>query len=490
MRRRWGPYPIRGPYPWAFAVTFALALGACLPSAPAPVSPTPTASVAVVAPATEFDAAKAKAHVDYLADAARGGRYSGSAGYRDAATYVADRFREIGLEPLGDNGTFFQHFTMPIVELTEMSTLTGPGGKTYRPRVDFTESVGGRSGSGKVEAEISAVGGAARSGGLNDFAGANVRGKIALVTGPGAPNGGSSVENAYQEGAIGVLIVGGATLRYSYIPRLQTVTVPTLVISQEVADQLLASAGRTVSSAQDLVRARRADPNAPASGFDVPTTVAMTVSLTPVHDVDAFNVVGLLRSPDPNNTQRAVLVGGHLDGVGTDPDGSVFQAANDNASGPAVTIEVARALAASRASLSHSVVFVAFAGEEEGFFGSEAYVTQMAVAPGRVESLVAVLNLDVIGCCSQKLLVSNEAPDLQRRVRDTATRLGVASDSTGSGGSDQASFARRRVPAVFIGAADFILHVYADKPAVVEASWLKKAGDVVTAVTKDLASAP
>ena len=475
---------------WAFTTTLALALGACFTPGPETSSPSASASAVVVAPATAFDAARAKAHVDYLADAARGGRYSGSAGYRDAATYVADRFREIGLEPLGDNGTFFQHFTMPIVDLTEMSTLTGPGGKTYRPRVDFTESVGGRSGSGKVEAEISAVGGAARSGGFNDFAGANVRGKIALVTGPGAPNGGSSVENAYQEGAIGVLLVGGATLRYSYIPRLQTETVPTLVISTDVADQLLAPAGRTVSSAQDLVRARRADPNAPASGFDVPTTVRMTVSLTPVHDVDAMNVVGLLRSPDPNNAQRAVLVGGHLDGVGTDPDGSVFQAANDNASGPAVTIEVARALAASRASLSHSIVFVAFAGEEEGLFGSEAYIAQMAVAPGRVESLVAVLNLDVIGCCSHTLLVSNEAPDLQRRVRDAASRLGVANDGTGSGGSDQASFARRRVPAVLIGAADFILHVYADKPAIVEASWLKQAGDVVTAVAKDLASAP
>ena len=473
---------------WAFTVAVALALGACF--SPGPVTTTPTGSAVVVAPATEFDAAKAKAHVDYLADPARGGRYSGSAGYRDAATYVADRFREIGLEPLGDNGTFFQHFTMPIVDLTEMSTLTGAGGKTYRPRVDFTESVGGRAGSGKAEAEIAAVGGAARSGGLNDFAGANARGKIALVTGPAAPNGGSSVENAYQEGAIGVLIVGGATLRYSYIPRLQSETVPTLVISQEVADQLLAPAGRTVSTAQDLVRARRANPNAPASGFDVPTTVRMTVSLTPVHDVDAINVVGLLRSPDSNNTQRAVLVGGHLDGVGTDPDGSVFQAANDNASGPAVTIEVARALAASRSSLSHSIVFAAFAGEEEGYFGSEAYIAQTAVAPGRVESLVAVLNLDVIGCCTDTLLVSNEAPDLQRRVRDTAARLGVQSDGTGSGGSDQQSFARRRVPAVFIGAADFILHVYADKPAVVEASWLKKAGDVVTAVAKDLASAP
>jgi len=472
----------------AFWLTPAIALAAC--TSPAPATSTPTGSAVVVPAATQFDAAKAKAHVDYLADAARGGRYSGSAGYRDAANYVADRFREIGLEPLGDNGTFFQHFTMPIVDLTEMSTLTSPGGQTYRARVDFTESVGGRSGSGKAEAEIAAVGGAARTGGLNDFAGANVRGKIALVTGPSAPNGGSSVENAYQEGAIGVLVVGGPTLRYSYLPRFQSETVPTLVISQEVANQLLAPAGKTLSGAQDLVRARRADPSAPASGFDVPTTVRMSVSLTPVHDVDAMNVVGLLRAPDPNNAQRAILVGGHLDGVGTDPDGSVFQAANDNASGPAVTIEVARALAASRSSLNHSIVFVAFAGEEEGFFGSEAYVAQMAAIPGRVESLVAVLNLDVIGCCSETLLVSNEAPDLQRRVRDTATRLGVSSQTTGSGGSDQQSFTRRRVPAVFIGAADFILHVYADKPSVVQASWLKKAGDVVTTVAKDLAAAP
>src|SRR5437016_6019675 len=239
--------------------------------------------------------------------------------------YVADRFREIGLEPLGDDGTFFQHFTMPIVDLTEMSTLTGSGGKTYQPRVDFTESVGGRSGSGTAEAEIAAIGGAARTGGLNDFAGANVRGKIALVTGPAAPNGGSSVENAYQEGAIGVLLVGGATLRYSYIPRLQSETIPTFVISEDVANQLLAPSGKTLTTAQALVRAHRADASALPSGFDVQTTIRMSVSLTPIHDVDAINVVGVLRAPDPNNAARAVLVGGHLDGVRTDPNGAGFQ---------------------------------------------------------------------------------------------------------------------------------------------------------------------
>ncbi|TMD56811.1 MAG: hypothetical protein E6I83_01890, partial [Chloroflexi bacterium] len=294
----------------ALAAAAAIALGAC--ASPAPATSTPTASVSVATPATEFDAARAKAHVNYLADAARAGRYSGSAGYRDAAMYVADRFREIGLEPLGDDGTFFQHFTMPIVDLTEMSTLTGSGGKTYQPRVDFTESVGGRSGSGTAEAEIAAIGGAARTGGLNDFAGANVRGKIALVTGPAAPNGGSSVENAYQEGAIGVLLVGGATLRYSYIPRLQSETIPTFVISEDVANQLLAPSGKTLTTAQALVRAHRADASAPASAFDVQTTIRMSVSLTPIHDIDAINVVGVLRAPDPNNAARAVLVGGHL----------------------------------------------------------------------------------------------------------------------------------------------------------------------------------
>lgn len=466
----------------------AVAIGAC--GLPAPATTAPTASAHVAAPAIEFDAARAKAHVNYLADAARGGRYSGSAGYRDAATYVADRFREIGLEPLGDNGTFFQHFTMPIVDLTEMSTLTLGNGTTYQPRVDFTESVGGRAGSGTAEAEIAAVGGAARSGGLNDFAGANVRGKIALVTGPGAPNGGSSVENAYQEGAIGVLLVGGATLRYSYFPRLQSQTIPTLVISEDLANQLLAPVGKTLATVQALVRAHRADASAPPSGFDIPTTLRMTVSLTPVHDVDAINVVGVLRAPDPNNAARAVLVGGHLDGVGADPNGAVFQAANDNASGPSVTIEVARALVPSRSSLNHSIVFVAFAGEEEGFYGSEAYIAQMAAAPGRVESLIAVLNLDVIGCCSDTLIVSNEAPDLQRRVFDAAKSLGVSTESIGSGGSDQTSFARRRVPAIMIGTRDFILHVYADRPSLVEERRLKKAGDVVTRVAKDLATAP
>ena len=478
---------VRAPRPLFFIAAILFACTTHTADAPAAQSSAASPSINSAVSTSTFDGARAKAHVDYLADPARAGRYSGSAGYLDAATYVAERFREIGLEPAGDSGTFFQHFTMPIVDLTAMSVLA-TGEKAYRPRVDFTESVGGRSGSGSVDAEISVVGGAARSGGQNDFAGANVRGKIALITGPGAPGGASVVESAYQEGAAAVLVIGGATLRYSFAPRFQTMTIPTLVITEAVANELMAPSGKRVSDERASVNARRSDPTAPPSGFDIATTVRVSVSLTSVHDVEAINVVGLLRASDDAGGKRAVLVGGHLDGVGTDPDGSVFQAANDNASGPAVTIEVARALVADRSSLTHSVVFVAFAGEEEGFFGSEFYVAQTATTPGRVESLIAMINLDVIGCCSDTLLVSNETPDLQRKVRDTATSLGIASQSTGGGGSDQTSFARRRVPSVFIGFSDFILHVYADRPTVVEAGRLKKAGDVVTTVARQLAN--
>src|SRR2546428_13079343 len=91
---------------------------------------------------------------------------------------------------------------MPIVDLTEMSTLTGPGGKMYQARVDFTESVGGRSGSGTAEGEIAAVGGAARTGGLNDYGGANGGGRMPTGPGPAEPNRASSWAKANQNDAL------------------------------------------------------------------------------------------------------------------------------------------------------------------------------------------------------------------------------------------------------------------------------------------------
>ena len=472
-------------------VLAALLLTSCGPT-PAITSPTPrtsptaSPSSAVVAAGTAlFDGARAREHIGYLADPARGGRYSGSAGFLDAARYVADQFKAIGLEPLGDGGTYFQRFSMPLVDLsaTPELTRTGADAKSWKHRVDFTESVGGRSGNGAVEAQVVVVGGGAKGAGQDDFAGVTTRGRIALVTGPTA---GSVVETAFAEGAVGVLVIGDTSIRYSFIPRFSSPTIPALVITESVANELLAPSAKTVAQVQGAVRARRSNPAAPSPAFETGVTLRMSLPLTAVRDVDGINVVGLLRGSDPELSKRAVLVGGHLDGVGTDPDGTVFTAANDNASGPAVTIEVARALAAKRAELRRSIVFVAWAGEEEGLLGSEAYAGRMASSPGRVESLVAYLNLDVIGCCGNTLEASDESAVLVDRIRAAARTLGVPFQSIRGGGSDQTTFAKRGVPSSLILWSDYILHTPRDTIALIETPRLQKAGDVVTAVALEL----
>jgi hypothetical protein len=470
-------------------VVIGLLLASCVPGAvvgsPTPRTPATASSAVAVAGAAVFDGPRAKEHIAYLADPARGGRYSGSAGYLDAAQYVADQFTAIGLEPLGDGGTFFQRFPMPIVELsaTPALTRTGADAKSWRHRVDFTESVGGRSGNGTAEGSVVVVGGAAKGNGQDDFAGVTTRGHIALVTGP---TSGNAVEASFAEGAVGVLVIGETAIRYSFIPRFFGETIPVLVITESVANEMLAPSAKTVAQVQSAVRARRANVSAPSPAFETDVTLRMTLPLTPVRDVEGVNVVGLLRGSDPNVSKQAVLVGGHLDGVGTDPDGTVFAAANDNASGPAVTIEVARALVAKRGELKRSVVFVAWAGEEEGLLGSEAYATRMAVSPGRVESLVAYLNLDVIGCCGNTLEATDESAALADRLRAAATRLGVPFQTVRGGGSDQTTFAKRGVPSSLILWSDYILHTPRDTIALIETPRLQKAGDVVTAVALDL----
>jgi len=347
--------------------------------------------------------------------------------------------------------------------------------------VDFTESVGGRAGNGSAEGMLAVVGGGS-SGVQDDFAGVDVRGRIALVTGPTVTG---YQEQIFQRGGVGVLVVGDASLKYSYIAQFFAQTLPVLVITEAAANELLAPAGRTVNEVRDTVRAHRANPLAPQSGFAVDTTVRMSVPLTPVHEVQAMNVVALLRASGPD-ASRAVMIGGHLDGVGTDPNGTVFSAANDNASGPAIAIEVARSLAAHRSELRRSVVFVAFSGEEEGYLGSEAYIARASASPGRLESLVAMLNLDVIGCCGDTLEASGESKALQDRIGAAAQRNSVPFRGVSGGGSDQQSFSKRGVPSTLILWSDYILHTAADTVDKVDVRHLQRAGDVVAAVALEL----
>jgi len=458
-------------------------------------SATPAARTAATTPTAnipDIDGQRALEHLAFFVAPAQGGRYSASPGYDSSARYMADRLKEIGVEPWGDNGTFFHSFRMPLVDLAATPVLarTSPDAKAYRHRADFTERVGGTFGSGTGEGRLAFIGSGLTTG-PSDFDAVDVRGKVALVITGGRSD--PARELAARGAVAAIYVTSGTLLRFSYISRFEGRTLPGIVVTTAVADELLAPSGKRVTELIQAVQeqaARAGGPSPTASpAFELDERVRVSVPLTPVREVQATNVVGLLRGSDPDDAKRAVVVGGHLDGVGTDPDGTVFQAANDNGSGPALTIEVARALAARKGELRHSVVIVAFAGEEEGAFGSAAFVDAFAAVPGRRESLLGYVNLDVVGCCGTTLSASTESDTLVERVQKASERLGVTFVRGGRGGSDQESFNRRGVPGTLLNWADIRgIHTTADTIDTVSADRLRTIGRVAALVVLEMAA--
>jgi len=440
-----------------------------------------------------FDAGRARQHLAYFADPARGGRYSGSPGYAAAARYVADRFAELGLEPLGDDGGYLQRLKQTVVQLDGTPTLStlGDHPRSYTHRVDFTERVGGRAAGGTAEGAVVYVGGGVRSPEYSDYAGTHPEGNIVLIAGP---TQGDPIDAAIREGAKGVIFVAApgapaGIIKLSAIAAFEKDTVPVLTVSEAVADELIAPSGKKIADLRSTLEERRRRAQQRPSlqqvvpeplSFDTPTRIRMSVPLGPVRQVDTMNVVGMLRGSDEERASKFLLVGGHLDGVGTDPNGAVFPAANDNASGPAVTIEVARVLAAHRSMLKNSFIFAVFAGEEEGLVGSEVFAQRSITTPYRPDNIVAFVNLDMEGCCGG-LAASDESFALHDRLKNAADRLGYDLGYTPAlGGSDHQTYLRRRVPAITVGPTDLgPFHTVGDTVATIDPARLRASGEVV-----------
>ena len=169
------------------------------------------------------------------------------------------------------------------------------------------------------------------------------------------------------------------------------------------------------------------------------------------------NVVGMLRGADAARAREAIVLGAHYDHVGLggrfsatpERTGEIHNGADDNASGIASLIEMARAAAADRARFPRSLVFVAFAGEERGLLGSLHYTMEPAIP---LDDTIAMLNLDMVGRSRGKVEVGglNSAPSLEADVQAAAKVAGldVRRGGPGAGRSDDSSFIDRRVPAL------------------------------------------
>ncbi len=432
------------------------------------------------------------AHLRFLADDLLEGRAPATRGGRLAAKYVAAAFQALGLEPGGPSGSYYQ--PVALVGMTPQPTLAwGKGSDTATPRYrdDFVAWAERPEEHIAVDGDVVFVGYGTRAPEWqwDDYKGVPLRGKVLLmlVNDPGLQdstifNGKAltyygrwtyKLEEAARQGALGALLVHtteSATYPWEVVRGSWSVEqfMPDRVRAQglafagwvqhDVAQRALAQVGLDLDS---LTRAAaRRDFRPVATGIH--TAVEITSAL---RHVESDNVVGKLPGSDPRLGPEAVLFTAHWDhkGIGPAVNGdSIYNGAEDNASGVAAMLAAAQALVEVTPRPRRSVLFIATTAEESGLLGSEAYV-QAPLVP--LERTAAVLNLDVTNVRGATRDI--DALGIERSTLGDAFRAAARAESLAvrhlpdvRGSfyrSDHFPFARAGVPALsFKSGLDFV----------------------------------
>jgi Peptidase family M28/PA domain len=335
------------------------------------------------------------------------GRFTGSPGFVASAEWVAGKFREWGIKPAGDNGSYFQWFDWPYTEVNDIGSLVlnipQSDGTVIRKSYNYPDEYypGMNSGSGEITAEVVFIGYGVTAPELNydDYKGIDVKGKIVLMnrdvpyTDPGNPEYAKWVkycyhqyklENAVKHGASGFLYIDGigANPNITYDPSIIVCGIGSQVLSDIFAGTKTTNSELTAGIIKSLK---------PAS-FRTGKIMTIRANTTRHPEGKGCNVIGMIEGSDPVLRKEAILIGGHLDAVGK--AGKVVNGALDNASGVVDILGAAKAMAQSGIPLKRSVVFILFGGEENGLIGSKLYADN-PVFPK--DKSVVFINLDMVG---------------------------------------------------------------------------------------------
>lgn len=424
------------------------------------------------APEPRIEAARIADDVAWLADDARQGRGLGTRGLAEAAEYLAAGFRAGGLEP-GAGGSFFQRFEMPVAIRVAEAALEIGGRRLERGR-DFEALLSSDDGDLELEVVFAGYGISDARGSYDDYAGLDVTGKAVLVldarpkgdvvplegAGTGFLSRTYKLLNARNRGAAALLLApsvadleglpGGAGSEVAN-PTLSPSGVVAVALSRSAAEGLVArGAGESLAALQARIDAAGRPVSRPLSGTRARLRVAVERTKGEV-----ANVVAVLPGSDPALAREAVVIGAHYDHLGhgafgslaPESRGEVHNGADDNASGAAGLLELARAFAAGPRP-RRSLVLVAFTAEEAGLVGSARYVEE---APA---GTVAMINLDMIGRLGPggvTVFGAESSPGFRSLVDEAATGLPlpVAFEAGATGPSDQTSFHAAGTPVLF-----------------------------------------
>jgi hypothetical protein len=439
---------------------------------------------------SHIDAASVSRHLNYLASDALQGRNTPSPGLDSAAAYIAREFARSGVGPV--QGRYFQPVRLNIISLGDTNTLrvTASGvAEDFALKDDFTPF--DNTGGGEVEGELvfAGYGISAPEYHYDDYAGIDVKGKIVLVLRhePGEEDSSSvflgkrsteysnvtsKTRQAIGRGAKAVLVMTDPLNHTSLTPRGFPWPSLSKLMPKDALPMTLASEGtekipvvhvgekvmvRLFGSVDSLVRLQASIDRAfmPRS-FVMPGVRVRVRTSIAVRDIPTQNVAGVIEGSDSVRAKELVVIGAHYDHVGVKRntkagEDSVFNGADDNASGTVALLEVARAFGGMGRAPRRSVLLIAFTGEEKGLFGSEYYVRNPLFPLGATK---AMLNMDMVGRGtpdSLQLIGADEGSALLTTTiaENHLSEFILMPTKLTQGDSDHTSFAKRGIPVIF-----------------------------------------
>jgi len=441
------------------------------------------------APPTAPDVEALKKHVGHLASDELEGRRPGTAGADKAADYLAEEFHRLKLgcaSNLGEgdlkcrhdgkrrNGYLKEFPFISGVELAKNNSMSfAREGKNNAVALGAEWTPIGFSSNGSVaQAGIVFAGHGIIAADLNhnDYANLDAKGKLAVVF-AGSPDGDNphgqfgrysdarlKAIAAKDRGAVALVVIaadekfGNERLaKLSYDQTAGEAGVPVAVVSRQVAAKWFGMADAAQLGAMEKAKDKWAEYAQKLRDVTVGLSVEIARRAVP-----AYNVVGVIEGNDPKLKREYIVIGAHYDHLGHGGESSlapnssdIHHGADDNASGTAGLLELARIFSAQRGQLRRSVIFIAFSAEESGLIGSNAYVNTPA-AP--LADTVAMLNLDMVGRLrGNKLMVGGigTSPEFRNLVESLKNGFTLQLSEDGFGPSDHSSFYAKRVPVLF-----------------------------------------
>lgn len=420
---------------------------------------------------SELSSSRYLDNVKYLAGDAMKGRGNGTPELDRAADYIAAQFKAWGLKPMGDNGTYFQSFEITTGAEIGPHNQLQVGSSDLRMNDDFSPIMFSTSGTVDAQPVFAGYGITAPELNYDDYAGIDGGGKVVVVLRQSADPQNTTrfarhatlidrAINAKQHGAAGIIFINDpehadeTVAHASRTDETADLGIPAVYAKPDAFIAAFKAAGKDIVSLE-----RKMDADRKPQSFEVPAARVHLVADVVRTRKTVRNVLGAVTGTSTMLQNEWVVVGAHYDHLGLGDQnslapsqiGQIHHGADDNASGTAGVLELARLTAENRHAWQRSILFITFAGEELGLFGSSNFVNHPTIP---LKNVMTMINMDMIGRLNNdRLLIGGvgTSPGFKPWLEDLSKpeHLRIEYSESGYDSSDHMSFNAKRVPVLF-----------------------------------------